>query len=94
MAAYKEILGLVERAKKGGGDQETQTFWTKIGVAFPQRDGDGWFLQFDFMPTKPDIKIVMKDPRPKPGYPDRSVKGTIPNAPAPDGALVDDDIPY
>ena len=51
---YKEIFGAVER----GG----RSYWTRIGVAFMNRDGS-LNLRFDFLPTDASTTIQVRDPR-------------------------------
>ena len=53
-SARKEIFGIVERNE--------QSYWTRIGVAFENRDGS-WNLRFDFFPSRGDVKIQMREPR-------------------------------
>jgi hypothetical protein len=43
----KQLVAVVERQS---GD-EKKSFWTRIGVAFENRDGS-WNLRFDFVPTR------------------------------------------
>ena len=42
----KQLVGAIER---GEGDDK-KTYWTRIGVAFENRDGS-WNLRFDFVPA-------------------------------------------
>lgn len=53
-SARKEIFGIVERNES--------SFWTRIGVAFENRDGS-WFLKFDYIPIRPEIKLQLREPR-------------------------------
>jgi hypothetical protein len=53
-SARKEIFGIVERNEN--------SFWTKIGVAFENRDGS-WNLRFDYLPSRPDVKVQLREPR-------------------------------
>ena len=50
----KEIFGIVERNEA--------SFWTRIGVAFENRDGS-WNLKFDYLPSRPDVKVQLRDPK-------------------------------
>ena len=50
----KDIFGIVERNE--------QSFWTRIGVAFENRDGS-WNVRLDYLPSRPDIKLQFRDPR-------------------------------
>ena len=54
---YFEILGAVTRKER--------TYWTRIGVAFPTKDGTGFRLDLDYAPVSPDAEIVMLPPRAK-----------------------------
>lgn len=49
------LEALVCREKNG------RTFWTKIGAAFPNRDGVGYTLQLDANPI--DGKIILRPRR-------------------------------
>jgi hypothetical protein len=42
-----QIVGAVTRS----ADDQKKTWWTKIGVAFQNRDGS-WNLRFDYLPTR------------------------------------------
>ena len=53
-SARKEIFGIVERNES--------SFWTRIGVAFENRDGS-WNLKFDYVPARPDVKLQLREPR-------------------------------
>ena len=50
----KEIFGIVERNES--------SFWTRIGVAFENRDGS-WNLKFDYLPSRPDVKVQLREPK-------------------------------
>ena len=56
LSRRREILGIVERNES--------SFWTRIGVAFENRDGS-WSLRFDYLPARGEIKLQMREPRPK-----------------------------
>lgn len=45
----KNMKQLVAAIERGEGDDK-KSFWTRIGVAFENRDGS-WNLKFDFVPT-------------------------------------------
>ena len=55
LSARKDILGVVERNE--------QSYWTRIGVAFENRDGS-WLLKFDYLPMGPEIKLQLREPLP------------------------------
>lgn len=44
-------------------DGKSDSFWTRIGVAWPSRDGKGFVLQLNAVPL--DGKIVLRVPDPK-----------------------------
>ena len=52
----KQLVAAVNR-----GDA---TFWTRIGVAFENRDGS-WSLKFDFLPTSPGTTVQLREFRPR-----------------------------
>ena len=57
----KQLVAVVERQS---GD-EKKAFWTRIGVAFENRDGS-WNLRFDFVPTRMgETTIQLRDIEPK-----------------------------
>lgn len=49
----KQLVAAVERS-------EGKSFWTRIGVAFENRDGS-WNLRFDFLPTDPETTIQLRN---------------------------------
>lgn len=49
MPDKKSMKQLVAAIERGEGD-EKKTYWTRIGVAFENRDGS-WNLRFDFLPA-------------------------------------------
>ena len=55
LSPRKDIVGVVERNE--------QSYWTKIGVAFENRDGS-WLLRFDYVPSRPEVKIQLREPLP------------------------------
>lgn len=42
---------------------EKKDFWTRIGVAFPHKDGKGFNVMLDLLP--PDGKLVLRTYEPK-----------------------------
>jgi hypothetical protein len=52
----KQIVAVVER---GEGD-DAKNFWTRIGVAFENRDGS-WNLRFDYFPTNAATTVQLRD---------------------------------
>ena len=43
-----------------------KSFWTKIGVAFPAKQGGGWSVLLDAMPAPVEgqFKIILREPLP------------------------------
>jgi len=52
----KQIAAVVER----GEGADAKKFWTRIGVAFENRDGS-WNLRFDYFPTNPATTVQLRD---------------------------------
>lgn len=46
-----------------------KSYFTKIGAAFPNKDGKGWSVLLDAMPASNDgqFKIMLREPLPKDG---------------------------
>ena len=46
-----------------------KAFWTRIGVAFPAKQGNGWSIMLDAMPapTEGQFKILLREPQPRDG---------------------------
>ena len=56
-----QIVGAVQRTTEG----EKKTWWTKIGVAFQNKDGS-YNLRFDYLPARlSDTTIQLRDIDPK-----------------------------
>jgi hypothetical protein len=56
-----QLVGAVQRS----ADDNTKTWWTKIGVAFQNKDGS-WNLRFDYLPARlSDTTIQMREMTPK-----------------------------
>ena len=53
-----KMMQLVAVTERGEGDQK-KSFWTKIGVAYENRDGS-WNLRFDYHPARPDITVQLR----------------------------------
>ena len=64
-----------------------KSYWTKIGVAFPAKQGGGWSVLLDAMPapTEGQFKILLREPLPP-------RDGQQQRAPAYSGDI-DDDVP-
>jgi hypothetical protein len=58
----QQILGAVERE---GEDGKKESYWTRIGVAFKNKDGVSWNLKFDYVPARPEITIQLRPFNPK-----------------------------
>ena len=56
MANGKKMKQPVAAIERGEGEAK-KTFWTRIGVAFENRDGS-WNLLFDYLPAKVDGTTV------------------------------------
>ena len=52
--SYKVVYGVVSR--------NNSTFWTRIGVAFRNRDGS-WNVRFDYLPTSMETTVQIREPR-------------------------------
>ncbi|MCC7538395.1 MAG: hypothetical protein IT379_19380 [Deltaproteobacteria bacterium] len=55
-ANMKQIVAVVER----GEGSDAKKFWTRIGVAFENRDGS-WNLRFDYFPTNPATTVQLRE---------------------------------
>ena len=56
----KNMRQLVAAIERGEGDDK-KTYWTRIGVAFENRDGS-WNLRFDFIPARPgETTVQLRD---------------------------------
>jgi hypothetical protein len=64
MANGKNMKQLVAAIERGEGDDK-KTYWTRIGVAFENRDGS-WNLRFDYLPARPaETTVQLRDFEPK-----------------------------
>ena len=52
-------------------------YFTRVGVAFPNRDGKGWTVLLDAMPapTEGQYKILLREPLPRDGQQQRGGGG-------------------
>ncbi len=56
-----QIVGAIQRP----GDDKKRTFWTRIGVAFQNKDGS-YNLRFDYLPTRlSETTIQLREMDPK-----------------------------
>ena len=56
----KKMQQIVAAVERGEGD-EKKSYWTRIGVAFENRDGS-WNLRFDFVPARMDETTIQLRP--------------------------------
>jgi hypothetical protein len=56
----KQIVAVVER----GEGPDAKSFWTRIGVAFENRDGS-WNLRFDYFPTSATTTVQLREFEPR-----------------------------
>ena len=71
-----------------GKERGDKTYWTKIGVAFPAKSGEGWNVILDYIPAGSNengqVQMVLRPPKPKTPEPGSKY----------DQAPLDDDIPF
>jgi hypothetical protein len=59
----KQLVAVVER--QGQNPDDKKAYWTRVGVAFENRDGS-WNLRFDYLPARMgETTIQMRDIDPK-----------------------------
>lgn len=60
-------LDALQVRKGKGRDGNEQVFFTKIGVAFPVKSGEGYMLQLEAIPAPEDgaYRILLKPPQEK-----------------------------
>lgn len=85
------------------GPNNDQTYWVNnVGVAFPQKRGDGFIIKLDAVPVPGEdgrITIFMSPPKPKQstrqsGYEAPGDAGSGGGYDAPPPPIGDDDIPF
>jgi len=60
----KKMMQIVGAVQRTVGDDK-KTWWTKIGVAFQNKDGS-WNLRFDYLPARlSDTTVQLRDIDPK-----------------------------
>jgi hypothetical protein len=74
--------------------KDGKSYFTKIGAAFPNKDGKGWSVLLDAIPAPTDgqFKVMLREPLPPRdggGYSKPDSQGSAPSA-----ADLDDDIPF
>jgi hypothetical protein len=69
----KKMMQLVAAVERDDPEEQgkKKSFWTRIGVAFANRDGS-WNLLFDYYPARPEITVQLREFAPK----DESSKAT------------------
>jgi hypothetical protein len=60
----KEMQQIVAAVERGEGENK-KSFWTRVGVAFKNKDGKSWNLRFDYFPARPEITIQLRPFNPK-----------------------------
>lgn len=60
----KEMQQIVAAVERGEGDKK-KSFWTRVGVAFKNKDGKSWNLRFDYFPVRPEITVQLRPFNPK-----------------------------
>jgi hypothetical protein len=65
----QRLDALSVRSYKDGSGQEKASF-TRVGVAFPLKNGEGYQVVLDAMPAPQDgqFKILLKPPQERGGY--------------------------
>lgn len=68
-------------------EKDGKTYWNRIGVAFPAKQGPGWTIYLDSIPAPTDgqFKIMLMEPKPREG-------GSAPSERS--AASGDEDIPF
>jgi hypothetical protein len=59
----KKMMQIVGAVQRTTGD-DTKTWWTKIGVAFQNKDGS-YNLRFDYLPARAETTIQLREFDPK-----------------------------
>ena len=79
-----------------GRESNDKTYWTKIGSAWPAKNGGGFSLTFDALPLPGkdgQARVLMREPQVRDGEPPRQAARGGGNAPMA-GADIDDSIPF
>ena len=77
--------------------RDGKTYFTKIGVAFPNKDGKGFSLSFEALPLTDEegtCRVLMSEPMERDGEPLRQAARGGGNAPPAGAGPIDDDIPF
>ena len=59
MTTQRKMKQLVAAVQRGEG-ADKRSYWTRVGVAFENRDGS-LNLRFDFLPTDPTTTIQLRN---------------------------------
>ena len=98
MATYYEVISIREYADKNTGEAKKQS--TRVGVAFPFREKEGFSIQLDAIPAPQEgaYRLLVVPPRPKDdNKPSQSGIDAYRNKqadPTPYGGEIDDEIPF
>lgn len=60
MNTQKNTMQLVAVIERGEG-RDKKSFWTRVGIAFENRDGS-WSLRFDYLPARMDETTIQLRP--------------------------------
>jgi len=84
---------IISGIKARNGDK---TYWTKVGVAFPTKSGNGFTLYLDFIPAgrNDDGKLQLLMAEPKPRDDERPAARPSRGREPPAAEPMDDDIPF
>ena len=87
-------------------DREGKTRWTRVGVMFPAKSGNGFAIKLDALPLpdeKGEVWISAMEPKAKDDDEDRPAPearkppasyNPIPQKPKVNGSMLDDEIPF
>ena len=97
MANYYEAVAPREYTDKNTGEQKTS--FTRIGVAFPFKEKEGYSIQLDAIPAPQEgvYKILLVPPKPKDNASQQGSKasyGDVSSGAAAMPAGMDDEIPF
>ena len=77
-----------------GRENGERNYWTRIGSAWPAKNGGGFSLTFDALPLPGkdgQVRVLMREPQARDGEPLRQVARGGGNAPM---AGIEDDVPF
>jgi hypothetical protein len=66
-------------------EKDGKTYWNKVGVAFPAKQGPGWTVYLDSIPAPVDgqFKIMLMAPKPRDGLSGGSQGGAFDDSSVP-----------